>query len=59
MRDITWPAVSSVKMKEEAIDPASDAHLSLLLKIALLNNDARLTEEETVNVIGDPTEGLW
>lgn len=39
------------------IEPASDAHLSLLLKIALLNNDARLTKEEAVNVIGDPTEG--
>jgi Ca2+-transporting ATPase len=41
-----------------AIDPRRDRHLRLLLTIGLLNNDARLVEEEGhIRVIGDPTEG--
>ncbi len=40
------------------VDPLRDRHLRLLLTIGLLNNDARLVEEEEqFRVIGDPTEG--
>lgn len=40
------------------IDPLQDRRLRLLLSIGLLNNDARLAEEEgRLRVIGDPTEG--
>ena len=39
-------------------DPLRNRHLRLLLTIGLLNNDARLVEEEgQFRVIGDPTEG--
>ncbi len=40
------------------IDPQQDQQLRLLLSIGLLNNNARLVEEEgRIRVIGDPTEG--
>lgn len=41
-----------------AVDPQQDRQLRLLLTIGLLNNNARLIEEEGyTKVIGDPTEG--
>lgn len=48
---------------DKEIDPTKDPHLSLLLKIGTLCNDARLEKieeesaEDSWRIIGDPTEG--